>query len=105
VLGVDAEKAVVSAVRVEVCLGDVAGEVEGGVKGEGGVALGKDDAVAVVAVGILALEEPVIEEGDEVGHREGRADVPDMSPSSLLENVAPDAMPKFIRHGSRVSRE
>ena len=74
-----AEQAVVAAVRVEVGSGDVSVQVERAVQRQGGVPLREHDAVTVRVVGILRLEDAVVEQAHDVGDRHRGPDVPDVS--------------------------
>ncbi len=57
--------------------GEKAAFSEGGVDGGPGVAFGKEKAVAGGGFGILGIdvEDGAVEDGDDVGHREGSADM------------------------------
>src|SRR5450759_3694847 len=88
---VHSELGTVTAIALKDIVGHIAGHVENGVERKRGVPLGHHEAVAV-SIGRPALDHSSIEGGEDVGDRQGGADVTNIRPLRLLEHVAADAL-------------
>jgi hypothetical protein len=93
-LGMHAEDAPIPAVAVELRRRQLAAERERGIDRKDGVTFREDEAVPVRVVVTGKAQHPAIERGDQVGHREGGADVADVRPFRLLEHDTADGGPR-----------
>ena len=103
-IGVDAEVAPVAAVRVERRLIEPAAEEQGSVDREHGVALCQHEAVAIVCPRRRHAEHASVQRRDDVGDRQGRADVAHVRPLRLFDDDPPDFRSRHVtRLALRVS--
>src|SRR5712671_7760467 len=85
-LRMDAEQAPIATVRVELLARQPSPLVQRRVERQRRMSLGEDKAVAVGGIGIADVHAAGVEGGDDVGDRQGRADVADPGTLGLLQD-------------------
>src|ERR1700674_3689386 len=88
---VDSEGRAITAVGVELLLGQMTGHVKGGVERQRRVTLGHHESVAV-GIARLARKDSAVQRGQYIGHRKRRTDVAHVRPLGLVKDGAPDAL-------------
>src|SRR5262245_26145757 len=75
---------------IELLFCDPSFKVKSRVLGEGGMSLGKNEAIPVGVSGLRNIQNAVVENGHDIGDGQGRTDVAHMSASRLLKDRALD---------------